>query len=131
LHLCRNRSKTPDNQRASRPRKPIVLENECGAKAILGDRRPASRAIPYQLNTNMVHARGTLRLRRLPAVGVAAIAVAEGSSSVLAATHSAASGSQADVQAALDAASGGDIVRLLAGTATWSSDLSISKGMQM
>jgi len=83
------------------------------------------------MNSNMAHARGRLRLRGLPPVGLAAIAMAVVASSVLADTHTAASCSQADVQAAVNAASPGDIVRVPAGTATWSSGLSISKGIRL
>lgn len=72
-----------------------------------------------------------LRLSGLPAVGGAAIAMAVGSASAPANTHTAASCSHADVQAAVDAASAGDIVRLPAGSAAWSGGLSISKGIRL
>ena len=64
-------------------------------------------------------------------MGLAAIPMTVVSSPVLAGIHTAASCSQADVQAAVNAAGAGDIVRLPAGTATWSSGLSISKGIRL
>jgi hypothetical protein len=60
-------------------------------------------------------------LRELAAVGLATLVIALTAYSVRADTHTAARGSLADVQAAVNAAMAGDIVRLPAGTATWTS----------
>ncbi|MFA6339136.1 MAG: hypothetical protein WCW87_03715, partial [Candidatus Paceibacterota bacterium] len=46
---------------------------------------------------------------------------------VLADTHTAASANVSDVQTAVNAASNGDTVQIPAGTATWTSSLSITK----
>jgi hypothetical protein len=83
------------------------------------------------MNSNLVNARGTPRGRGFLAVGLAAIAMAIVAGSVRTDTHTAASCSQADVQAAVHAARPGDIVRVPAGTAIWSSGLSISNGIRL
>jgi hypothetical protein len=85
----------------------------------------------YLLNTQRICLHTKLRLKGLAAFGFAVITLVVVPSSVQAEIHTAASCSQADVHTAVNAAKAGDIVRLPAGTATWSNGLSIAKGIKL
>src|SRR2546429_1772660 len=88
-----------------------------------------NKPIPRHDDTCMTHGRYRMALMRNIAAFFVVLSPGLCVSAAAAATLNAASASYADVSAAVSAASSGDTVRVPAGSATWSSQLNISKGI--